>query len=194
MGKIPSQGGGIVRNARKGERIQAPSLEDGVEQKGGRDEEHRPDAMGPSPVLGQDGQNDEEPEVGRQLILLVKNQVAIGKKKYGVKEFLPDRFGIHVRPDGKHQGKGNVNDHVQVGRDEKVMGKQVQADQGKYHAPDKVSLPARHQFVSFPKTKQSTNPPTNHSDIEMHDRQTPAKRRVGSHDRSDPSFPESPGT
>ena len=103
VGKIPGQGGGIVRNAREGERIQTPALEDGVEQKRGRNQKHRPDTMGPSPVLGQDGQNDEKSEIGGQLKLFVKNQVAIGQEKYGVKEFLPDRFGIHIRPDGKRK-------------------------------------------------------------------------------------------
>ena len=102
--KIAGQGGCVVGNARQVERVEAPALENGVEQKRGRNQKHRPDAMGPTPVLGQDGQNDDEPEVGGQLIFLVKNQVAIGQEKYGVEEFLPDRLRIHVGPDRKHQG------------------------------------------------------------------------------------------
>ncbi len=123
--------------------------------------------MGPPAVLGQDRQNDEKSEVSRQLVSFVENQVTIGKKKNRVKEFLPDRLGVHVRPDRKHKSQGNVKDHVQIGRDEKVMGKEVQSDQGKDHAPDKVSLPARHQLTRLPQIKRSVVSSANHSDIEI---------------------------
>lgn len=131
--------------------------------------------MGPPPVLGQDGQNDEESEVSRQLVPLVKNQVTIGQKKNRVKEFLPDRLGVHVRPDRKHQSQGNVEDHVQVGRDEKIMSEEVQSDQGKDHAPDKVTLPARHQFTRLPQVKRSIAPSANLSDIEIKIGKSPQK-------------------
>ena len=72
------------------------------------------------------------------------------------------------------------------------MGKQMQTDQGKDHASDKVSLPARHQPTRLPETKQSTDPSANNSVIEMHDRQTSKKRRVGSPECLDLSFRTGP--